>query len=417
MPTTFNNSPSSSTLKDARVETGTVANANGRTMTVDWVSQYSGRQILDIQVMSPYFHFNNGEGFSILPEVGAICAVCFPSDDDSPFVMGFLSGPELLGAESSDNVQDQQDDPEVNGPEDMETPITTSAGGSTETGEGNQSEVTYRGARPILNPGDQMWQGRDENFVILRRGGVLQIGATKIAQRAYIPIDNFIRDFCENYELVTASGSLSWTVERQENDPEGNAPTNLSLVAREFAQDAKASVRLSVGSLDAVDPVPGDSTGKSYIELVIAPQGINPDTGEVEGTQVYALRLDKVGNSFQMQSGTRTDKIGGAWDVTVEKNHSLTVKGDRKTSVGGVDSTTIKGDHVVEGSAGSKETWTGLKSISAAILKLGGDAASEPLLKGLQSVAWLASHSHPGTGPPIQAAALPSILSTTVFTK
>lgn len=427
MPSTFKNAPTKSGTTGARVETGVIANVNVRNLTVDWLSQYTGKQITDLQVMKSYFHYNNGEGFICVPEVGAICVLCFPSDEDSPFIMGFLSGAEMEGASVDKFLEDKLKDPGVETEEDVAGGNTTQAGGSTAV-TGNPSDASFRGGAPILNPGDMLWQGRDENFIALRRGGVLQLGSTNICQRAYIPVLNFIRDFCENYELTSAAGTLSWHTHRVENDPGGNAPTEFMLVAREFAQDKKASIKVSIGSLDKADKVPGGD--KTFIEVAIAPQKINPDDGKLESTPVFVIRLDKAGNSYIMQAKDRTEEIKG--------NHKVSITGNRETKITGNDELTVTGNsttkvmgaqHQLQGMM-SKEVWSGPKSITAAMLRLGSEAAIEPAVLGLKLVAWLAGHTHlvevkgvvagpavaSGTAAPsIQAKDLKDVISKTVF--
>jgi len=395
---TFSNSLATSGLEPAWVETGVVANVNVKNLTIDWVSQYTGKQITDIQIMVPYLHYNNGEGFTCVPETGAICVLCFPSDDESPFVMGFLAAPELEGAEVGD-VTRRIDDPKTETEEAEEgqakTKGTTSGGSTAPTA--NLSDASYRAGRPMLNPGDMLWQGRDENFVILRRGGVLQIGATRIAQRIYLPIRNFIRDFCENYELNTAAGSLSWETLRQDDNPSGDAPTELVLLAREHAQDKKASIKISVGSLEKADKPPGGDT--SFIEVVIAPESIAADDGKVSGTPEYVIRIDKSGNTYLMQAGKRTVEVKGADKLTVSGNQDISVKGSRTTTVGGTDSTTVTGSHELK-AASSKEDIASVKTIRAAKLNLGDEVASEPAVLGLKLVAWLRTHTHKVPIPP-----------------
>jgi len=421
---TFSNSKATRGTGAAVIETGVIANVNVRNMTVDWVSQYSGKQITDLQVMAPYFHYNNGEGFTCVPEVGAICCVCFPSDQDSPFVIGFLGGPELEGAGVDKYLDEKLTDPGVETSTDITPGQTTSSGGSTEPAETtNPTNASFRGGRPILNPGDMYWQGRDENFVILRRGGVLQIGATNICQRAYIPLLNYIRDFSENYELNTAAGSLNWSVQRQENDPEGNAPTEFVLTTREFAQDKKASIKLSIGSLEEAEKPPGGD--KTFIELVIAPQKIKPDTGEVEGTPVYVVRLDKAGNSYVMQAKDRTEEIKGSLTTTISGSRTTKIQGSDTTNITGDSDIKIGGVSKEQGSV-SQETWSTSKVISAPQLLLGGAGASEPAVLGLKLAAWLAGHTHmvkampdPGGGtiptlPPVQAAGTKDLISKSI---
>lgn len=411
--TTFSNSPTTSAQSEAWVESGTVANVNVRNLTIDWVSQYSGKMIPDLQLMTPYVHYNNGEGITCVPEVGAICVVCFPSDEDSPFVLGFLAAPELEGAEFGKDLTKSLDDPGVETEEDVDSANSTASGGSTTT-EGNQSDASFRAGRPVLNPGDIYLQGRDENFVVLKRGGVLQLGSTQICQRAYIPINNIIRDFSENYELNTAAGTLEWGVERVENNPAGNAPSKLQLVAREYAQDAKASIKLLIGSLeDEEKPPNGD---KSYVELTIAPQSIKPDDGEVEGRPVYVLRLDKAGNSYVFQKATRTEEIEGDHSLTVKGTQDITVTGDQTVTLKAKQTVEITGEQEITGKAGSKENWANTKSITAKALKLGSEGASEPAVLGLKLISWLASHTHPSSGtPPVQAGQVSQLVSKKVF--
>lgn len=417
--TTFPNSPMTSRMHSAWVESGVIANVNTRNMTVDWVSQYSGKQIPDVQWMAPYLHYNSGEGFTCVPEVGAICMLCFPSDDDPPFVLGFLSGPEREGADSGD-LEAKIEDPGVETEEDLPAATTTQAGGSTSV-KTNPASASFRAGRPILNPGDMYWQGRDGNFAILRRGGVLQLGATQICQRAYIPIRNIIRDFCENWEMNTAAGTLSWEVQRVENDPGGNAPTELNLVAREFAQDKKASIKVSLGGLGEADKPPGGD--KTFVEVTIAPTSIDPASGEVTGKPKYVIRLDKAGNAYTMMAGTRTEEVTGDDKLKISGAQTIEVTGAQTIKAKSQD-VTLTSSHAIKG-ATSKETWSGTKVITATSILLGGSGASEPAVCALKLATWLKTHVHPVplpapisatviSAPPTTAAALPVAIQASV---
>jgi hypothetical protein len=412
MPQSFHNSPTQVGSSSAFIETGTLANVNVRTMTVDWVSQYSGKVILDLPIMSPYFHYAAGEGCTCVPEPGARCLVCWPSDEKIPFVLGFLGAPEVEGGQPSADLTQATEDPGVESEEDLPDQKILSPGGSTAAD--NTSDASYRAGRPLLNPGDQMWTGRDGNFVVLRRGGVLQIGSTAISQRLYIPLQNYIKDFCENYELLTASGTLHWMVHRVENDPSGNAPTELVLLAREFAQDKQASIKVRIGALDT-DKTSLD--GKPYLEVVVAPQQINPDDGKVSGNPVYIMRVDKVGSTYQLQAKNRTFDIQGNDTLTVRGNQGHTIYGNRTDEVRGAASYKIGGAHKMDGTS-SQEHWTGQKVIDALTTLIGGADASEPAVLGLRLITWLASHTHPSPySPPVQAGAVSGLVSRKVFVK
>jgi len=366
-----------------------IANVNTKNFTADWVSQFSGKHITDLQIMTPYFHFNNGEGFSCVPEVGAICAVCWPSDGDPAFIMGFLGGPELEGASVDKYLEEKTKDAGVESEEDLSAAADTKSGGSSTSK--NAPDASFRGGRPLLNPGDMLWQGRDENFVVLRRGGVLQIGATNICQRAYIPVLNYIRDFSENYELNTAAGMLSWTVGRDEDDPTGDAPTEFTLLARENAQDKKASIKVSVGCLSE------SVNDTAFIEVTVAPESIDPSTGEVSGSSEYTLLIDKAGYTSMKQSGDRTEEIGGSDSLTIKGSRTTKITGSDTTTILGKSDTTITGTHTIKGTV-SKETWLTSKVITAPKLLLGSEAAVEPVPLGLKLVQWLAGHCHSVAG-------------------
>lgn len=394
----FRNAKSSSIeLQSARIETGMIVNVNPKNKTVDWAAQYTGKLIPDLQVMSPYLHHNNGEGFTAMPEVKALCAVCWPSDGESPFIMGFLEPPEPVNATSVDGG----------------APQTTTSPTSSDSDE-SPSDASYSGGRPDLNPGDIYIQGRDDNFIVLRRGGVMQLGATNICQRMYVPIKNVIRDFCENWEMNTAAGSLVWQVHRQENDPSGNAPTELTLITREYAQDKKASVRVSFGALaDSPTPPNGD---KTFVEVVISPQDVDPVTGKNASNPVYVLRIDKTGNGYEMYAGTRTTEISGDEVLKVSGNRHVTVNKDNILGITGSYTTTVHGSHKITGDSDSYESWKTSKVIDAKSIRVGSAQASQPYVLGLELVSWLSTHTHGyGQPPPVQIPMLLQILSKKIF--
>ena len=418
MPNTMTSSPVTPPgSAGVRIETGTIADVNPKNMTVGWVSQYGGGYQPAIQIMAPYLHYNNGDGFTCVPEVGAIAAVCFSSDEGGiPFVLGFLAAPEREGAQVS-NLQNVITDPGIETDE-VATPTanTTTAGGSTTTPT-NPSDASYRAGRPVLMPGDMLWQGRDENFVILRRGGVLQIGSTQVCQRVYVPIRNFIRDFCENYELNTAAGSLSWIIQRKEDSPAPAQTKNeLNLILREYAQDKKASIRLSFGSLDAAKTTK-KVAGDLWCELVVAPGAVEAADGKVAGAAVFVLQIDKQGNVFA-QAQDWKEEIKGNFDQKVTGNSTQDISGNMSVKTGGTMAEQFGGAHTMKGTS-SDENWSGGKSITAATVKLGSAGAAHAVPFGDALLQWLATHTHtsaaPGspTSPPV-APPTPSLLSTKV---
>lgn len=280
--------PSDSGLAAPSIEEATVVEVNKRNYTVSVITKHTSKRFDDLQLSSPYYHNENGEGFTILPEIGAVCEICRGSDTTPPFVMCFLAVPNVT--ESEDGTPSR----------------STPQGGST-------TDVSFRGRRLDLQPGDMCWTGRDENFIIMRRGGILQLGSTDIAQRMYIPIGNFIRDVCENYSMDTLGGNIRWSVERQENSPSGDAPVSYIFNVGEHAQDKKASV--SVRHFPTSGP---QTEGAKYAwEVVVARNGIDRDTGEYT-TAKYTMSVAQDGKKMEMVGADYVLKVVGSHTVTVD---------------------------------------------------------------------------------------------------
>src|SRR5438132_880078 len=67
-----------------------IANVNLVNWTVDVISTFDRKQYYEVQVASPYLHYNSGEGIYTVPDVGAICILAVPSDSAPPFVLAFI---------------------------------------------------------------------------------------------------------------------------------------------------------------------------------------------------------------------------------------------------------------------------------------------------------------------------------------
>lgn len=200
---------------DTSIETGVIIDVDIRRYTVDVGTQHTSRQLFGIPWSSAYLHIESGEGINYMPEVGAPCLICIPSDgDDNAFIIGYLPTP---------------------------------------------SGDSYKSNRIKMNPGDIALNTRDGNYVILRRGGAVQIGSTNIAQRLYLPLGNAIKDFCQNYQMVTPGGELYWEMATDEKLGEAT-PTRWVLKAKEIAEqetngEEVPTVRVVIGTtLPKKDP-------------------------------------------------------------------------------------------------------------------------------------------------------------------
>lgn len=316
---------------------GRVVNVDLVNYTVDVFSQFDQQRMLQIPVGSPYLHANRGDGFTAIPDVGAKCAVCWPGDSSPPFVLAFVMTHETVPMAG-----------------DVEAP-----GGTTSHGSENQAPTaaSFAGGRPIAKPGDMFVRGRDGNFVVLHRGGVLQIGSNELSQRIYIPLNNMIMDFAENYALHTAGGSIKWGI--QEGEGITNLPTEYKQTLRVYANDKYADVRIGMGRVH--DPVPetdedgiidqqATGLGKTepiVYELALARNGFNGEDGSLlPGTgNVIKLRFtfDRGGNTFARVDGNLGVlcrkklrlRVKDLMEIFADNAFTLNVAKDAKVTVGG----------------------------------------------------------------------------------
>lgn len=260
-----------------------VVGVNMANWTVDVYTTYDKHRYMDVQVGSPYLHYNNGEGVFVMPEIGAQCLVAIPGDTTGPVVLTFT------------------------------TPHESKTGT-----DGGSEGVTFSAGRPTAKPGDIMMRTRDGNFITLHRGGVLQIGATEVAQRIYIPVGNHITDISGNYAHHNTGGSVVWGI--QEGPSVENIPATHTQTFRVHANDQYADVRVSCGKVTAAMPEPqnkqvlaelnrlGFGEEPVVYEVTLAPGGFEAANGKAKNANVrdqvkFKYFFDRAGNAFMRSEG------------------------------------------------------------------------------------------------------------------
>lgn len=355
--------PINRTLKDTMIHHARVVDVDMSTYSLTVATEFTKNPLSGISFATPYQHFINGEGIYFMPEVGSLCWLCEPSDGSRPFIIAWAPG---------------------------------------------QDEGDFRSRKESLNPGDIYMGTRDENFLVLRRGGIVQIGGGPLSQRIFMPVQNTIKDLCENYSLQTLAGNLEWTVAREEGTTDGDRPCNLTITAREKASDLKPIAQLQIGS---------HGEGSDTILSLLVKK-----SGEDGADTQVSLVLEKTGNvKWEVKKDvtwTVTEKF------TVEAKQDISLKSNAKVKVEGSQGVEVKGATVKAESDGTLTLKAGgPASVEGSVIQLGGSAASSPFVKGDSLLSWLASHTHNATSigaptsPPLQAGALGSILSTTILGK
>jgi len=361
-----------------------VMNVNLVNYTVDCISQFDRHYYYDIQVSSPYMHYNSGEGIFVMPDVGAVCFVCIPSDSSPPFVNSFIMPMQQAGNTSkplgnpddaittsikSNQLVDQGDLTGTDAPQG-----TRSRSGKVEF---PHNDARFDGGRPEIKPGDVFMKGRDGNFVILHRGGVLQIGGSSLAQRIYIPLANKIFDVSGDYEHQNVGGAIKWGI--QEGPSIDNPAAQHMETYRLFANDQFCDIRIAKGKvLNPVTEPPkvgstffGDSTSDLQnagigttapvvMEVVIAPGGFKAGTGDLANPAVAKQMtmhfiMDRAGGVFiRSEGGCVIDfkkglSLKGAGSLSLAFDNAE-LKAKTSMVVGGQALTEVSGDQIRLGS-------------------------------------------------------------------
>lgn len=300
----------------AYIHEARVVDFNVNNWTVDVRTQFDQKFFPNVQVASPYMHPNRGEGLYVMPEVNAKCFVCIPSDGPPPFVLAFI-----MPVEQRDTT------------EESETEGTSGMGSST-----------FQGGRPKAKPGDIYMKGRDGQFVILHRGGVLQVGSTELAQRLYIPLGNIIADISQNYEHHNTGGTVQWGISSSSTDE--NPETSYFQTFRLLANSEKADVRVAVGKVHQPTPEPDGDAGEYarnvafglgqgsdnpiVYELTLSPQGFDADSGApVSAKDATNLKFvfDKTGNTFLRAEGNVNVRVKKKLRIACDDDMTFTTDG------------------------------------------------------------------------------------------
>jgi hypothetical protein len=366
------------------IEMGRIVSVDSKNWLVDVFCEFSGREYKDIQMASPYFHYNNGEGFYVMPEIGAQCIVAALSDANPPVILGFTAVLEEMQPL-------EEDDGKTTGEledEDLTAP-------PTDPEEEDKAAFSFANGRPLVRPGDHYMRTRDGNFVVLRRGGVVQIGSTPTAQTIFMPVESTIRSFAQNYELELLGGRTAWEVVQEED---GSSSCINTFTWREYAEQANVSAVMRIGDLD-----------ENFFRLYMVINGIDAKTLEYTETPPIEITISKEGDI-----------------VSVCKNYTLTVEEDRTIEVGGKETEnfgslerTVGTNQTLKFKAETREGDSSTeklksKTIIANSITLGGGGLGgvESAVKGETLIQWLKGHTHPVAGA---LASAPDPLTTTLL--
>ncbi|MAP19449.1 MAG: hypothetical protein CL582_00745 [Alteromonadaceae bacterium] len=279
-------------LGPANITLAKVVNVNIQAWTVDLETVFTLQPLTDVPFATPYCHRDHAGGINFIPEVDSNCYVAQCADGTS-FIIGFILTPLT-------QVPTQFDE---------------------ETGEVDESSAdvgpSYRRFRDPLEAGDIMLGTVDENQIILRRGGMIQIGATGLAQRVYLPVENVIRDYFQRYQAFSPVGEIEWghAVLASGEDPSagtGSVPNSNYFLnedqknALKTAEETPVLVRYNIKDLAQEDV----SAGKYTVELRVGRLTKETLDTEVDAEHVFANADLKLSKGKPPESGITPEEKG-----------------------------------------------------------------------------------------------------------
>lgn len=331
----------------ARVELCEVIDVDNERHQVEVWSEFSNKRIPDVEVTCLYCHPDGEDGLYLMPEPGAQALVLFTSDGNEYLLGFFMPTSESRGA---------------------------------------------RGIRPEMNPGDMVLSTRDQNHVILRRGGVIEIASTPLCQRFYLPMGNLIHDVFEQWKGSSIVGEFSWLhdpvdPEVANNDPEKEVKVLYTWKTREYVQDENASVIIQAGHVD-------DEEG--YIRLEVKAQGTD---------QTLVLRILKDGSLEAALKGHIKVEVEAEIEVLSNQRIKLTV-GKAEILMDRSGQFVLRADTLIQEVA-SRATMRAKEIVLDGVTKIGGPEASYSLMRAETFIPAFLSHTHAiagaGTGGAIVA--------------
>ncbi len=334
---------------------GTILSVNPENHTCNVArNNASGGPLNDVLLASLYCHPFSGEGIYFLPEPGATCYVYETSDPTNSFVLGYVM------------------------------PLTEKDG--------------LRGNRMLLNPGDYVLSTRDDNKIVLRRGGLIQIASTGLAQRLYIPLGNYIKDFFENYGAFSPNGSLEWVRDSK------TSAVSYTYLCKRNALDVGEKVKFSIdrGLPASVDP---ERTGKDQDKFGKGAEHINltvhSDAAAVAGQSIapeLTLQISedgklviKAADYIHISTDEGMKIVYSNVQVTAPfilqgPNYRMEIAAGKLKEQAFSVERVADTDYDIRARKTVLETWP---TLGGGGLKLGGPAAASPILKGDETINWV----------------------------
>lgn len=250
--------------------------------TVDAQGVSSNSTPIKISLPTSYQHPDHKGGAQYMPEIGSYCYVA-TAPEGNQFILAFCNKPGM-----------QFSDPLSEG--------------------GGDASISYANNRELLEPGDYRLSTSDGNQLVIRRGGIVQLSSTSMAQLLMVPLENLVRVYAQRYQMRGPLGEIDWghhTLTTSsgsiDKDAVNKTPVLVKYSVKETAQekfddtDNMYTVELRVGQLDKT--MLDTATEGAHIfgdqASHAVPSGVTPLNGVISVT-VYSRDTNAVTFRFQV---------------------------------------------------------------------------------------------------------------------
>ena len=323
------------------------------------------RRIDDVQVTTPYTSARGG-GIRADPELGAKCIIGGPLQD--PKILGFLG------------VYDR----------------TTGSYGRREP------ESTF---------GDLSFGTAADNYIHLRRSGIIEVKATGLCQTLYIPTGAIIQEHFKQYRGYCPGGEITMGARSSRTEEGGGAGAVLYQVkCRGSALDAQMGVQFKLGAVADINEIPGGrlpefhTPGPVYAEVAV---GL--------GESAYLFQVTAAGEVIERVDQSHIKRVAGT-EASLVGAVFKQVEGNVEMEVAGKIDLTCSADLIAQ--IANSVRFASPEIILEGNVRLGGPDANENVIKGAAFLTAFYRHTHSGTvPPPLPPADILEFLSSKVFVK
>lgn len=270
---------------------------------------------------------------------------------------------------------------------------------------------SYGRRDPEATYGDLSFGTAADNYIHLRRSGLIEVKASGVCQTLYIPISGLIQEHFREYRGNCPGGEISLRTRSARTEEGGGAGAVLYAVkCRGSTLETEMGVQFKLGAVSDTPALPNER----LLEYRSGAQ-VRAELGVVFGESGYLFQVLDNAESYEKVPGSALREVKGT-EAEVVGAVFKQVNGKVETTVSG--KIQISGGSDLFMSIARSVKVTSPDIILEGKVRLGGESAIENAIKGASFLTAYLTHTHGGrVPPPTLPGPLSRFLSKLVFIK